>query len=94
VPPGARLTPDALARLLVSEEGLLRGRPLRARAAAFLNQADVAGGTAAGREIAGLLLREGRPYERIVVGSLREASAPFEVFVAEDALLARSPARG
>ncbi len=94
VPTGARLTPDSVARLLGSEEGLLRGRPLRARAAAFLNQADVPGGTAAGREIAGLLLGGGRPYERVVVGSLREASVPLEVFVAEDALLDRSPARG
>jgi len=94
VPPGARLTPEALARLLASEEGLLRGRPPRARAAAFLNQADVPGGTAAGREIAGLLLGEGRPYERVVVGSLREVSAPLEVFVEEAASRLRSPARG
>jgi probable selenium-dependent hydroxylase accessory protein YqeC len=94
VPPGARLTPDSLARLLASEEGLLRGRPLHARAAAFLNQADVPGGTAAGREIAGLLLGEGRSYERVVVGSLREASAPLEVFVAEAAPPPRAPVRG
>ncbi len=94
VPPGARLTPGALARLLASEEGLLRGRPPRARAAAFLNQADVPGGTAAGREIAEFLLGEGCPYERVVVGSLRERSAPLEVFVAEAASPPGSPVPG
>ncbi len=94
LPPGARLTPGALARLLGSEEGLLRGRPVRARAAAFLNQADVPGGAAAGAEVAGLLLGGGSPYERVVVGSLRDASEPLEVFFADGASPPGSPARG
>lgn len=78
--PGAPLTIEALAALLGSPEGLLKGRPPDARAAALLNQADLPGCQAAGEALAEALLAAPSPIGRVVIAALRDPSPVREVW--------------
>ena len=90
---GLPLTAVALARLFLSGEGLLKGRPADARAVAFLNQADVVGATGAVAELVPSILRPGSPYERVVLGSLARKGSRFDVWTSPDKERAQPPHR-
>ncbi len=74
--PGEVIGPELLVRLLLAPEGLAKGRPARARAAAVLNQADDPDRERAGRQVARALMRAGGGYERVVVARLKDPDRP------------------
>jgi probable selenium-dependent hydroxylase accessory protein YqeC len=78
---GERVSTQSLLSLLTSPQGLLKGYPPSARALAFLNQSDVPGVMRAAREVAQGLLEEEGPYERVLIGSLREQGSSGEAWV-------------
>lgn len=78
--PGASLTIEALAALLASPEGLLKGRQPGVRVVALLNQADLPGAQAAGQALAEALLARPGPMDRVVLAALREPSPVREVW--------------
>lgn len=77
---GAPFTTEALARLLTSREGLLKGCPQGARATALLNQADLPGALEAGRRIAESVLTQASLWNRILLATLRNRDEPVEVW--------------
>ena len=69
--PGAAVTEEAVAAVLVHEQGVLKGAPGECRCIVFLNQADETGAQAAGLRIAGLLKRfGGSRIQRTIVGQV------------------------
>jgi molybdenum cofactor cytidylyltransferase len=72
--PEQSLTPDALARLLTSPEGGLKGVPPAARVAVLLNKVESGAQRGAARRVARGVLREPR-VERVVLGALQGAAA-------------------
>lgn len=78
--PGEPLTPDTVARVLASPEGLLKALPKAARAVAILNQADLPGALDFGRAVIELLLASTAPYEFVVLGALAREGTPLEVW--------------
>jgi probable selenium-dependent hydroxylase accessory protein YqeC len=82
IPSGAKISPEAMARVMTHPEGLLKGIPARARAIAFLNKADVVRGVEKGRKVAGKILEEKHPQiERVVLGQLQSNPAVIDVMV-------------
>jgi probable selenium-dependent hydroxylase accessory protein YqeC len=75
---GSPVTPEVLARLLLSAEGLLKGKPKGARAVAFLNQADGDAELRGGRVVAEAALKG--PYERVIAAALRRREPIREVW--------------
>jgi probable selenium-dependent hydroxylase accessory protein YqeC len=68
---GEMITPNALARLFQSPEGLFKGAPASARRIAFLNKLDLVADDQEGRALADLLLKGPRPsVDSVVVGSI------------------------
>ena len=78
-PLDAPLEPEGLARLLTSEEGQYKGVPDPAVFRVLLNQADLPGALALGRETAEAI-RALRPGTRVVLAALREEEPVKEVF--------------
>jgi probable selenium-dependent hydroxylase accessory protein YqeC len=67
--PGSTVTAEAVAAVLVHEQGVLKGAPRRCRCLAFLNQADAIGGRTAGLQIAQVIGRcGGSRIRRVIVG--------------------------
>ena len=67
--PGAAVTVEAAAALLVHGRGVLKGAPARSRCFAFLNQADGPDRRAAGARIAGIVRQAGgSPIRRLILG--------------------------
>jgi probable selenium-dependent hydroxylase accessory protein YqeC len=82
IPSGAKISPEAMARVMTHPEGLLKGIPARARAIAFLNKADVVRGVEKGRKVAEKILEEKHPrIERVVLGQLQSNPAVIDVMV-------------
>ena len=77
---GTPITVETVARLLLSEDGLLRGRPPTARTVAFLNQADLPGARVAGEAVAGRIVSGATPFDRVILGSLREADPALRIW--------------
>jgi probable selenium-dependent hydroxylase accessory protein YqeC len=81
LPAAAEVTEAAVAAVLGHAEGVLKGAPGGCRCLAFLNQADVPGGQAAGRRIAGLLQRHRTSrIHRVIVGQALGEPAVSAVF--------------
>ena len=80
---GATVSEEAVAAALGHAQGILKGAPIGCRCLAFLNQADVPGGRAAGFRIADLLKQHGasRIHRTIVGQALGEppVSAVFDL---------------
>jgi probable selenium-dependent hydroxylase accessory protein YqeC len=55
---GEVVTPEALARIILHPEGLVRGNPLTAKTGVILNKGDVAGGISIGTEAAMFLRKK------------------------------------
>jgi probable selenium-dependent hydroxylase accessory protein YqeC len=69
LPPGARVSEEAIAAAFGHERGALKGAPANCRCLGFLNQADEPGARAAGLRIAGLLQRMGATrIQRAIIG--------------------------
>ena len=69
---GERITPDSMSILMTHPEGVFKGKPATARAIAFLNKVDIAGGMEkAEAVVARLVEREGSPIERVILGQLK-----------------------
>jgi molybdenum cofactor cytidylyltransferase len=68
IPPGAAVTPEALARALTHPQGGLKNIPAAARRVALLNQADTAELQSLGGKLARLLLPA---FDSVLVGSLQ-----------------------
>lgn len=73
--PGEAITAEAVAAVLRHPQGGLKGVPTGARVIALLNQADDDGRLQAGREVAGLLLRE-RRADAVCIAHLSRAELP------------------
>lgn len=73
--PGEAITAEAVAAVLRHPQGGLKGVPAGARVIALLNQADDDGRLQAGREVAGLLLRE-RRADAVCIAHLSCAELP------------------
>lgn len=73
--PGEAITAEAVAAVLRHPQGGLKGVPAGARVIALLNQADDDGRLQAGREVAGLLLRE-RRADAVCIAHLSRAELP------------------
>jgi probable selenium-dependent hydroxylase accessory protein YqeC len=68
---GEMITPNALARIFQSPEGLFKGAPASARRIAFLNKLDLVADDQEGRALADLLVKGPRPsVDSVVVGSI------------------------
>ena len=68
---GTDVTENAIGNVFTHANGILKGAPVHALRIAFLNQADVPGGFAAGRKIAGLLgKKKESQLNRIVIGQI------------------------
>ena len=82
IPLGARISPEAMARVMTHPEGLLKGIPPKARAIAFLNKADVVQGVEKGRRVAEKILEKKHPQiERVVLGQLQLNPAVIDVMI-------------
>jgi probable selenium-dependent hydroxylase accessory protein YqeC len=82
IPPGARISPEAMAGVMTHPEGLLKGIPPGARAIAFLNKADVVRGVEKGRRVAEKILEQKHSrIERVVLGQLQSDPAVVDVMV-------------
>ena len=69
LPPGAAVTAEAVAAVLVHERGILKGAPSRCRRLAFLNQADTEIRKAAGMQVVRSIQRSGvTRIERAIIG--------------------------
>jgi probable selenium-dependent hydroxylase accessory protein YqeC len=68
--PSQHLTPDALARLLTSPRGGLKGAPRGARVAVLINKVESSAQRDAAHRTADSVLREARA-ERVAIGALR-----------------------
>ncbi len=77
---GTPITVETVARLLLSEDGLLRGRPPAARTVAFLNQADIPGARVAGEAVAGRIVTGATPFDRVILGSLQDAQPALGIW--------------
>jgi probable selenium-dependent hydroxylase accessory protein YqeC len=70
--PGASINAQAVAAALAHEHGVLKGAPAGCRCLAFLNQADVSDGQAAGLGVAAALKRIGAGrIRRAIIGQVR-----------------------
>ncbi len=68
---GAVITPNAVAKIFQSPEGLFKGAPASAKRIAFLNKVDLAADDQEGRELADLLIKcPGPSVDSVVVGSI------------------------
>ncbi|MDF1551997.1 MAG: selenium cofactor biosynthesis protein YqeC [Deferrisomatales bacterium] len=79
-PLGTPITAETVARLLLSEDGLLRGRPGVAKTVVFLNQADLPGARAAGEAVARKIIAGPTPFDRVILGSLQAAAPALELW--------------
>ena len=78
--PGARVTPEAAAALLVGPGGLAAKAPARARIAVLVNKVEDAAGERAAHALAQRLLERGAPrLERALIGAVLRAEAGFAV---------------
>lgn len=77
-PQAAPVTPETVSKLLNHPAGLGKGKPPHARAAIFLNQADLAD-PAVALLLAESALAAGAAWERAVIGSLNRPIDGFEV---------------
>jgi probable selenium-dependent hydroxylase accessory protein YqeC len=72
IPVGAKISPEAMARVMTHPEGLFKGIPPTARAIAFLNKADVDQGVKKGRKVAEKILEKKHPQiERVILAQLQ-----------------------
>lgn len=80
LPPGAPVTPDAAALLLLGPRGLARAAPARSRLTVFLNKVESPEQERQASALARALLERGEPrLIRVVLGSLKDAEAGFAV---------------
>jgi len=80
IPPGARLTDEAMALLVAHPQGIFKGSPSSARVTVFLNKVDIPNGVVKAKSIAQKILnKKHRQIERIVLGQLRSESPVAEV---------------
>jgi probable selenium-dependent hydroxylase accessory protein YqeC len=71
LPRGADVNAEAIAALLAHRQGIMQAAPDRCRRLAFLNQADMLDGRAAGTRICKLLTRHGTGgIQRVIVGQV------------------------
>jgi probable selenium-dependent hydroxylase accessory protein YqeC len=78
---GATVTAEAVAALLVHEQGVLKGAPRQCRCLAFLNQADTVDGKVAGFKVAQLIKRCGIPrIQRVIIGQVLGEPPVFDLF--------------
>ena len=80
VPLGAPISPGMLARLLLHQEGGLRGVPPGARVVPLCNQGDGDRARAAGRQVAARVLQAGDQVSRVVVGAVGTAPCQMEAW--------------
>jgi probable selenium-dependent hydroxylase accessory protein YqeC len=79
--PGQVISGAAFGDILVHENGIFKNTPLSALRIAFLNQADMPGGHAAGKSIAeSLLEREKTGLNRIVIGQIKLSPPVLETY--------------
>jgi probable selenium-dependent hydroxylase accessory protein YqeC len=70
---GDRITPEALARLYSSPDGLFRGSPFTARQVAFLNKCDLLADEGMALQLACLIIEgDERPIDRVIIGSIKK----------------------
>ena len=72
---GDRLTPEGLAKVFQTREGLFRGSPDLARRVVFLNKLDLLPDDQEARKLADLIVKGSYiSIDRVVIGSIRKAS--------------------
>ncbi len=80
IPMGAKITDEAMARLLTHPEGILRGAPTSSRVVALLNKVDVPNGLTKARRIArGVFEKQDPRIERVVLACLKMDPPVVEV---------------
>jgi probable selenium-dependent hydroxylase accessory protein YqeC len=78
--PGAAVTAEAVAAVLLHEQGMLKGAPRHSRCLAFLNQADTPGGKAAGLRIVRWVQGRGAcRIQRVIVGQALGEPPVFDI---------------
>ena len=79
--PGAPITAEAIVRLARAPEGLFKGVAAAARRIVLLNKADSDTLTDQGRILAGLMLGQAEPVERVLVTCLRGHASVKALFL-------------
>lgn len=78
---GQTISAAAFGDMLVHKNGIFKNTPLSASQIAFLNQADVPGGYAAGKRIAELLMeKEKTGMNRIIIGQIKLSPPVLECY--------------
>ncbi len=82
IPMGEMITEEVLAILMTHPEGVFKGKPSSSRAIAFINKVDIKDGINRARKVAqGIIERENKFIERIILGQLKNDPPVIEVFL-------------
>jgi probable selenium-dependent hydroxylase accessory protein YqeC len=85
LPPGAKVTEEAVAAVFTHARGVLKGAPPQCRRMAFLNQAETAGRRAAALRIAHLIgLCGAARIQRTIIGQILGESPACDIFEMQD----------